>query len=110
MAVSLLSKDYATNYCKFSYDNWNEDKDSLPTLNTAGKDILSTIRSCCQGSLAFGTDGSKKVLCGNRNEWINYSTGGNNDNDDDSDPTVEGEKLVYDNFSNATVTGEILKL
>ena len=50
MAVSLLDRNYQTNYCEFSYDDWNTDKDSIPTMNTAGKGILSTIRSCCQGS------------------------------------------------------------
>ena len=71
MAVSLLDKNYSTNYCEFSYDDWELDKDSLPNLNTPGKGILSTIRSCCQGSFAIGTDGSIKVLTG-LNEWIDY--------------------------------------
>ena len=40
MAVSLLDRNYQTNYCEFSYDDWNTDKDSIPTMNTAGKGIL----------------------------------------------------------------------
>lgn len=71
MAVSLLNRNYQTNYCEFSYDDWNLDKDSIPTLNSAGKGVLSTIRSCCQGSFAIGTDGTMKTLTGS-NEWIDY--------------------------------------
>lgn len=71
MAVTLLDKNYNTNYCEFSYDNWDLDRDSIPTLNSAGKGTLSTIRSCCQGSVAIGTDGTMKILTGN-NEWIDY--------------------------------------
>ncbi len=71
MAVSLLDRNYQTNYCEFSYDDWNSDKDSIPTLNSAGKETLSTIGSCCQGSIAIGTDGSLKILTGS-NQWIDY--------------------------------------
>ena len=71
MAVSLLDRNYQTRYCEFSYDNWNLDKDSIPTLDSAGKDVLSTIRSCCQGSMAIGTDGTMKILTGS-NQWIDY--------------------------------------
>ncbi len=71
MAVSLLDRNYQTNYCEFSYDDWNLDKDSIPTLNSPGKGNLSTIRSCCQGSIAIGTDGTMKNLTGS-NEWIDY--------------------------------------
>lgn len=71
MAVSLLDRNYQTGYCEFSYDNWNIDKDSIPTMNTAGKGILSTVKSCCQGSMAIGTDGSMYILRGD-NEWIPY--------------------------------------
>ena len=72
MSVSLLDRNYQTNYCEFSYDDWDKDKDSIPTMNTAGKGVLSTIRSCCQGSLAIGTDGTMKTLQGDTNEWIPY--------------------------------------
>ena len=72
MAVALLNRNFNTNYCEFSYDNWDNDKDSIPTMNSAGKGVLSTIRSCCQGSLAIGTDGTIKILNGDNNEWIDY--------------------------------------
>lgn len=86
MAVSLIEKNYSTNHCKFSYDNWENDKDSLPTMNTRGKGILSTILSCSQGSIAIGTDGSTKILNGDSNKWVNYNTsisggGGSSDSD-----------------------------
>ena len=71
-AVALLDRNYNTNYCEFSYDNWDNDKDSIPTMNSAGKGVLSTIRSCCKGSLAIGTDGTMKILNGDNNEWIDY--------------------------------------
>lgn len=72
MAVTLLNKNYSTNHCTFSYDDWDTDKTSLPTLTTRGKGILSTIYSCCQGSLAIGTDGINYILTGD-NEWIKYT-------------------------------------
>lgn len=88
MAVSLIEKNYNTNYCEFSYDNWENDKDSIPTMNTHGKGILSTILSCSQGSKAIGTDGTMKILNGDRNEWVDYNasinvgnTGGGSNND-----------------------------
>lgn len=71
MAVSLLERNYSTNYCEFSYDNWETDKDSIPNLNTPGKGLLYTIKSCSQGSISIGTDGTLKILTGN-NEWIDY--------------------------------------
>lgn len=71
MAVALLERNYNTNYCEFSYDDWDTDKDSIPTLDSAGKVILSTIKSCVQGSVAIGTDGTMKILTGS-NEWIDY--------------------------------------
>ena len=72
MAVALLDKNYNTNYCEFSYDNWDNDKDFLPTMNSAGKGALATVKSCCQGSMAIGTDGTMKALNGDTNEWIDY--------------------------------------
>lgn len=72
MAVTLLDKNYNTNYCEFSYDNWENDKTSIPTMNSAGKGVLSTVKSCCQGSMAIGTDGTMKILNGDTNEWIDY--------------------------------------
>ena len=72
MAVALIDRNYETGYCEFSYDDWNTDKDSIPTMNTPGKDVLSTIKSCSQGSMAIGTDGTTKTLRGEDNQWIDY--------------------------------------
>lgn len=71
MAVSLLDKNHDTDYCTFSYDNWDLDKEDMPNLNTPGRNALSTVKSCSQGSFAIGTDGTLKILTGN-NEWIDY--------------------------------------
>lgn len=87
MAVSLINKNYNTQVCIFSFDSWNEDKDKLPNLNTRGKDLLSTIYSCAQGSKAVGTDGTNYVLTG-ENEWKKYntlSTGSPSDNPQEED-------------------------
>ena len=74
MSVYLLSKNYNTNYCEFSYDNWVNDGDKLPNLTTRGKDVLNTVGSCCQGSIAKGTDGTTHILTGN-NQWVEYNGG-----------------------------------
>ena len=74
MSVCLLSKNYNTNYCEFSYDNWVNDGDKLPNLTTRGKDVLNTVGSCCQGSIAKGTDGTTHILTGN-NQWVEYNGG-----------------------------------
>lgn len=71
MAVALLDRNYSTNYCEFSYDNWDEDKEYLPNLILPGKGSLSNIKSCSQGSFAIGTDGGIKTLNG-KNQWIDY--------------------------------------
>lgn len=70
MAVALIDKNDKTGYCEFSYDNWNIDKDSIPTMTSPGKGRLSTIKSCSQGSICIGTDGSMKTLRGEDNTWI----------------------------------------
>lgn len=72
MAVALMTMNYETNIASFSFDNWAIDGDKLPRIGIAGKDALSTVGSCAQGSFAIGTDGSIKVLKGDTNEWIDY--------------------------------------
>lgn len=106
MAVSLISKDNITNTCVFCYDIWETDKDKLPTLNSRGKDKLSTLYSCAQGSIAKGTNGKNYILTGD-NKWIVYtsvSTGGSGDTEcSDSmkiayeDGTeIEGAELIFE--------------
>ena len=72
MAVALMTMNYETNIASFSFDDWAIDGDKLPRIGIAGKDVLSTVGSCAQGSFAIGTDGSIKVLKGDTNEWIDY--------------------------------------
>ena len=71
MAVTMLEHNYTTGYSEFSYDS-ESDVDKLPRINIAGKDNLATVKSCCQGSIAIGTDGGMKILNGDLNEWIDY--------------------------------------
>lgn len=71
MAVVMLELNYTTGYAEFSYDD-DSDIDKLPRINVAGKDNLATVKGCCQGSIAIGTDGSMKILAGNINQWIDY--------------------------------------
>ena len=91
MAVCLISKDYSTNYCVFSYDTWSADGNMLPNLNTPGKGVLNTVKSCSQGSLARGTDGTNRILTG-RNSWIPYqitSGGGSSESGGSSDSNLD---------------------
>ena len=110
MAVSLIEKNYNTNYCVFSYDNWEKDKDSMPTMNTRGKGILSTVLSCSQGSKAIGTDGTSKILNGDSNKWISYASvnsegssgGGSGNNGSDLDIATDEavDKMLDDILGN----------
>lgn len=95
MSVCLLSRDYQTNYCKFSFDSWSEDGSKLPNMTTRGKEGLSNILSCCQGSQAIGTDGTNFVLTG-QNIWVKYngnsgsgSSGGGSSDSDSDDGFIE---------------------
>ena len=42
-------------------------------MNSKGQDLLSTIQSCAQGSIAKGTNGKNYILTGD-NKWILYSS------------------------------------
>lgn len=70
--VSILSKDKNSLYCEFAYDDWATDGDNLPRIGVPGKGVLSTVKSCSQGSFAIGTDGTVKILNGDSNEWVDY--------------------------------------
>lgn len=74
--VSLINMNEKTRLCKFSIDSAN-DLSSLPTKTTQGKDMLSTIKNCTQGSMAYSTDGKQYILSGETNEWVqvSYSAG-----------------------------------
>lgn len=94
-AVSLINKNYHTNVCIFSYDTWSEDKDKLPTMNSAGNDLLSTIRSCAQGSIAKGTNGKDYILTGN-NTWISYSSAATSGSTGGTAADDNGINFAYD--------------
>lgn len=69
--VALKLMNYNTRFCIFSIDSF-EDLSSLPTQQNAGKKYLSTIGSCCSGSIAQSTDGNNYILHGDTNQWIPY--------------------------------------
>lgn len=69
--VGLIDMNYQTRFCKFSIDSFSDLK-LLPTRESSGKESLSTIKSCAQGSRAYATNGKTYVLSGN-NEWVLYS-------------------------------------
>ena len=73
MGVCLLSRDYQTNFCRFAYDNWENDKQFLPTLNTAGCGVLAPIKSTSMGSLAIGTISGEDYILTGENQWIKYT-------------------------------------
>lgn len=75
--VALKIINYNTRFCVFSIDSF-EELSSLPTQQNAGKKHLSTIGSCCPGSIAQSTDGKNYILHGETNQWIPYlSSSGN---------------------------------
>ena len=69
--VGLIDMNYHTRFCKFSIDS-SSDLSSLPKLESSGKESLSTIKSCAQGSRAYATNGKTYVLSG-KNEWVLFS-------------------------------------
>ena len=89
MSVCLLSKDYQTNYCCFSFDSWSEDGSKLPNMTTRGKEGLANVLSCSQGSLAYGTDGTTYVLTG-QNIWCPYSSNSNSGSSGGSTDSGDG--------------------
>ena len=96
MSVCLLFKDYQTNYCRFSYDTWAEDGHKLPNMTTRGKEGLSNILSCSQGSIAISTsDGGENRILTGKNQWVTYSGnaggggGGGSDNPDSGNGFIE---------------------
>ena len=68
--ITIISKNYNTNYCVFSVDSVSE-LDKLPTVTSRGKDNLATISSCTAGSRAIVTETSNRyILNGTQNKWI----------------------------------------
>ena len=68
--ITIISKNYNTNYCVFAVDSVSE-LDKLPTTTSRGKDNLATISSCTAGSRAIVTETSDRyILNGTQNKWI----------------------------------------
>ena len=68
--ITIISKNYNTNYCVFAVDSVSE-LDKLPTVTSRGKDNLATISSCTAGSRAIVTETSDRyILNGIQNKWI----------------------------------------
>ena len=68
--ITIISKNYNTNYCVFAVDSVSE-LDKLPTVTNRGKDNLATISSCTAGSRAIVTETSDRyILNGTQNKWI----------------------------------------
>ena len=68
--ITIISKNYNTNYCVFAVDSVSE-LDKLPTVTSRGKDNLATISSCIAGSRAIVTETSDRyILNGTQNKWI----------------------------------------
>lgn len=68
--VTVIRNDYTSRYYEFAIDSI-EELDLLPTTQTAGKEYLSTIKSCCNGSFAYLSDSALTVwtLNGETDEW-----------------------------------------
>ena len=68
--ITIISKNYNTNYCVFAVD-YVEELDKLPTTTSRGKDNLAYISSCTVGSRAVVTETSDRyTLNGTQNKWI----------------------------------------
>ena len=68
--ITIISKNYNTNYCVFAVDSVSE-LDKLPTVTSRGKDNLATISSCTAGSRAIVTETSDRyILNGTQNKSI----------------------------------------
>ena len=76
MAASMISIDNKTRYAQFAIDT-AEDISLLPTTKAAGKDNLSTVVNCLQGSIArvINEDGVYYQL-DSTDVWHKKTTGG----------------------------------
>ena len=100
--IALKFMNYGTRYCVFSIDSSN-DLSSLPTQNSPGKGVLSTIKSCSMGSVAQSTDGNTYILSGDLNRWIKYSSSSTGSSGSGTGIDIELEPIseaqVYSLFS-----------
>lgn len=68
--VTVIRNDYTSRYCEFAVDTEDE-IDILPTYTQPGQQYLNTIKSCCNGSIAYISGAAMKVfvLNGEDDEW-----------------------------------------
>lgn len=68
--VTVIKSDYVSRYYEFSVDSAS-DIALLPTTTTAGQGDLSTIKNCCNGSIAYLSDSAFTVwvLNGTTDTW-----------------------------------------
>lgn len=74
MAARELSRNFATRYCLFYIDSFDNDAKNLPTNAESGKEELSLSSPCSFGSIAKDANGQKYVLTGD-NEWALFNSG-----------------------------------
>lgn len=67
--ISLISKNYNTNYCVFAVDTVPE-LDKLPTATKNGKENLAYMFPCIVGSRAIVTETSERYILDGRNKWV----------------------------------------
>lgn len=67
--ISLISKNYNTNYCVFAVDTVPE-LDKLPTTTKNGKENLAYMFPCIVGSRAIVTETSERYILDGQNKWV----------------------------------------
>lgn len=67
--ISLISKNYNTNYCVFAVDTVPE-LDKLPTTTKNGKENLAYMFPCVVGSRAIVTETSERYILDGQNKWV----------------------------------------
>ena len=85
MAARELFRNFATRYCSFYIDSYDDTK-NLPTSNQSGKAEMSLSTPCSFGSVAKDSKGQKYVLTGS-NKWVLYSSSSNSGSDSGSSET-----------------------
>lgn len=67
--ISLIIKNYNTNYCVFAVDTVPE-LDKLPTTAKNGKENLDYMFPCIVGSRAIVTETSERYILDGQNKWV----------------------------------------
>lgn len=67
--ISLINKNYSTNYCVFAVDTVSE-LDKLPTTTENGKENFAYMFPCIVGSRAIVTETSERYILDGQNKWV----------------------------------------